>query len=68
MPDARPTQTTCRVCNNDGWYEVWGYEGDHEALLANAECPHLHDEGHPPFNATGILPESITNFEEMGDG
>lgn len=43
----------CKVCLDDGYVEVW--DDVLADVVAVHDCPHLHDAGHAPFNATGIL-------------
>lgn len=43
----------CKICNDDGWIEVWNRAGDE--ILAMEDCPDLHEPDHAPFNESGLL-------------
>jgi hypothetical protein len=45
-------QMTCPVCDDDGFIDVLDENDD---PIGARDCPHLHQPGHAPFNATGIL-------------
>lgn len=42
----------CPVCDDDGWIDVDDENGD---PIGARDCPRLHEPGHAPFNATGLL-------------
>lgn len=46
-------QRHCKRCLDDGWIDVW--DDDEEMIIGEADCPHLYEPWHRPFNASGAL-------------
>lgn len=56
-------KTPCPICDDDGWVDVPDEGG---GVCGSTECPRLHDHGHAPFNASGLLPVEPTALTGLG--
>lgn len=48
--------SVCKVCNDDGYIEEWDSEG--WEIVAVHDCPHLGEDHHPAFGASGIFDDT----------
>jgi hypothetical protein len=54
----------CPLCQDDGWVDTFDSEGNPAGAM---DCPYLGKPGHPPFNATGLLPDEFDGRPRPGD-